>query len=53
LIGPKRHGLLGDSRRGDADVRLHSSSRLAMFKNEYGFDMLTVKGRLEASAASD
>jgi hypothetical protein len=33
-----------------ADVTLHSSSLLFMFKNEFGFDTLTVNGRFEASA---
>ena len=35
---------------GNADVTLHSSSLLFMFKNEYGFDTLTVNGRFEAGA---
>lgn len=33
-----------------ADVALHSSSLLFMFKNEFGFDTLTVNGRFEAGA---
>jgi UDP-MurNAc hydroxylase len=34
----------------EPDVTLHSSSLLFMFKNEFGFDTLTVNGRFEASA---
>jgi hypothetical protein len=34
----------------DADVTMHSSSLLFMFKNEFGFDTLTVNGRFEAGA---
>jgi hypothetical protein len=36
--------------RTQPDVTLHSSSLLFMFKNEFGFDTLTVNGRFEASA---
>lgn len=32
------------------DVTLHSSSLLFLFKNEFGFDTLTVNGRFEAGA---
>jgi len=33
-----------------ADVSMHSSSLLFLFKNEFGFDTLTVNGRLEANS---
>ncbi len=33
-----------------ADVTMHSSSLLFLFKNEFGFDTLTVNGRFEAGA---
>jgi UDP-MurNAc hydroxylase len=36
--------------RAQPDVTLHSSSLLFMFKNDFGFDTLTVNGRFEASA---
>jgi hypothetical protein len=35
---------------GGADVAMHSSSLLFLFKNEFGFDTLTVNGRFEAGA---
>ena len=33
-----------------ADVTMHSSSLLFLFKNEFGFDTLTVNGRFESTA---
>lgn len=36
---------------GEADVAMHSSSLLFIFKNEFGYDTLTVNGRFEASSA--
>lgn len=35
----------------DADVAMHSASLLFIFKNEFGYDTLTVNGRFEASSA--
>jgi len=35
----------------DADVVMHSSSLLFIFRNDFGFDTLTVNGRFEATAA--
>ena len=43
---------LSDAPKQDraADVAMHSSSLLFLFKNEFGFDTLTVNGRFEAGA---
>lgn len=45
-------GIVELSPRGpNADVRMHSSSLLFIFKNEFGFDTLCVNGRFECGPA--